>query len=70
MFEVHYKDSEAELDRVKKLRKLCEEFAMLAAGIGKVIIAERNSPNKTIPPITSKVGGIGTEKYFQFFSFF
>lgn len=57
--EVTYSNSERELERVTNLRKLCEEFAMIAAGIGKIIISELGVSNKTIPPITSKVGGIG-----------
>jgi hypothetical protein len=43
-----------ELERVTKLRCLCEEFAENAARIGKIIISELflDDTQKTIPPIT------------------
>lgn len=49
------------------LFQLCEEFAMVAARVGKTIISELFLPleQKTIPPITSRVGGVaGGEKFF------
>jgi hypothetical protein len=43
-----------ELERVTKLRRLCEEFAENAARIGKIIISELflDDSQKTIPSIT------------------
>lgn len=45
-------DSSKELERVQKLRALCEEFANRAKQGGKVIIEELRLENKTIKPIT------------------
>eukprot|EP01114_Cavostelium_apophysatum_P017894 TRINITY_DN5408_c0_g1_i1.p1 TRINITY_DN5408_c0_g1~~TRINITY_DN5408_c0_g1_i1.p1 ORF type:complete len:1291 (+),score=352.75 TRINITY_DN5408_c0_g1_i1:103-3975(+) len=63
-----FTDHERELQRTKQLRTLCEEFAMSAVTTAKIIISELflDAEDKTIPPITSVVGGVaGGRKYFH-----
>jgi hypothetical protein len=50
-------DTEKEYHRVQRLRKLCEQFALEAASLGKTILSELfvDDTQKSIPPITSKV---------------
>jgi hypothetical protein len=69
-----YADSAKELQRTKKVRKICEEFALLASQVGKVIVSYQlvvtyllfmkiselfvDLSKKKIPPITDRVGGV------------
>jgi hypothetical protein len=54
LVETSYADSKDELQRVKELRQLCEDFARNATRIGKIIISELflADSEKTIPPVT------------------
>ncbi len=51
-----FPDSEREVQRTKSLRLICEEFALLAAQVGKMIISELfvDLSKKKIPPITDR----------------
>jgi hypothetical protein len=54
--EQSFPDSEREVLRTKQLRQICEEFALLAAQVGKMIISELfvDLSQKKIPPITDR----------------
>eukprot|EP01119_Soliformovum_irregulare_P004567 TRINITY_DN1561_c1_g1_i3.p1 TRINITY_DN1561_c1_g1~~TRINITY_DN1561_c1_g1_i3.p1 ORF type:complete len:907 (+),score=307.61 TRINITY_DN1561_c1_g1_i3:36-2756(+) len=67
LMERSYLDSEKDFQRTVRLRELCEEFTKLASRIGKLILSELylDASQKSIPPITSSVGGVaGGDKYF------
>lgn len=53
-------DPEKELDRTRQLKELCQEFAVVASRVGKVIISELflDVQHKSIQSVTSKVGGV------------
>ncbi len=52
-------DPANELKRTAKLRQLCEDFAAVAKKVGTTIVQELFLPpvQKTIPSVTSQVGG-------------
>jgi hypothetical protein len=71
LLEGSFADPENELLRTRELRRLCEEFSLLAKRIGTVILSELFLPHhkKTIPPVTSEIGGVaGGEKVGRAFS--